>query len=223
MVIKRRKGILILTVGILLVVVAGALFFGNQFLFNRIGEEEKQAINYEVDAITQAIMEDIVIAKAPPEPEATTEETPDAPEAAVSEPAEPDKSTVDVPAGNDKEVANTIAAYENGFAKLKIEGDSIIDRLVVEIKAEYKAMKASDAGKVDLMKLAGSYTGKAKVYEESLDKSVDTLIVNMKEDLLSAGMEDAEAQEYINRLKDEYKKQKDERRKLMLDKAKQYL
>ncbi|GAB1475541.1 hypothetical protein MASR2M70_03730 [Bacillota bacterium] len=219
MVIKRRKGIPILILGILLVVVAGALFFGNQFLFNRIGDEERQAIDYEVDAITQAIMEDIVIARNSG-PESSEEE---GQETVVTEPSEPEKNPADMTARKDAEIAKTIAAYENGLAKLKTEGDSIVDRLVVEIKAEYQAMKASNAGKVDLLKLAGSYTGKAKAYEESLDKSVEALAVKMKEDLLTAGMAEKEAQDYINGIKDEYKKQKDERRKLMLDKAKQYL
>lgn len=219
MVIKRRRGILLLSVGILLVIVAGAFFFGHQLLFNNLGRDEIQAIDYEVDAITQAIMEDIVIAKSS-EPEQTTEE---GPETVVTEPAEAEKNPVGVHVGNEEEIAKTIAAYENGFAKLKAEGDSIVDRLVVEVKAEYQAMKSSGGGKVDLMKLASSYTSKAKAYEGSLDKSVDILITKMNEDLLAAGMDENKAQEYINRLKGEYKKQKEERRKFMLDKAKQYL
>jgi hypothetical protein len=84
-------------------------------------------------------------------------------------------------------------------------------------------MKASGGGKIDLGKLAASYTSKAKAYESGIDSSVNALSAEMKEDLIAAGMDEKEATEYIGRLKEEYKKQKEERRKLMLSKAKEYL
>lgn len=84
-------------------------------------------------------------------------------------------------------------------------------------------MKLSGQGKADLAKLASLYLNKAKAYEAGLDRNVDTLLVAMDEDLQAAGMADDEIKSNIDNLKAEYKNQKDQRRKMLMSKAKEYL
>ena len=181
------------------------------------------AIDQEMDKITQDILEVFRAGKP-------IESSPEGNEAADE--ASSDSTGENTQPGTDLEgeehiqneaIAQTLAAYENGFLKLQQEGNAIVDRLVEGIKSDYKSLLDSGAGKLELAKLASSYTNRAKALESGIDSSVNILTSKMKEDLMRAGMSEGEAQEYISRLKEEYKKQKEERRKLILDKAKEYL
>lgn len=217
-----------MTAGILLIIVAvaGALFFGYQLLFNNLDQEEKAAIDDEVSKITQTIVDGIDSDTTQGSETAETETGEIDGEPVEGEPGTPSQSG-EVPSGqpatNKDEIARIVASYENGFEKLKNEGDTILDRLVKEIKVEYKALKASDGGKVDLGKLASSYSNKAKAYESSLDSSVTILLTKMSKDLNYAGMPDAEINNHIKRLETEYEELKDKRQETMLNKAKEYL
>ena len=215
-----------MTAGILLIIVAGALFFGYQLLFNNLDQEEKAAIDDEVSKITQAIVDEIDSDTTEDSEVAETEIGENDEEPVEGEPATPSQSG-ELPSGQlatkENEIARTVASYENGFEKLKNEGDVILDRLVEEIKVEYKALKASGGGKVDLGKLAISYMNKAKTYEDSLDSSVTILLTKMGKDLNSAGMPDDEINDYIKGLEIEYEELKDNRQDVMLNKAKEYL
>ena len=222
--IKRKRGILFLTAGILIVIVAGAAFFGYQLLFNNLDEGTKAVIHEEVGEITMAIIDEIKAGNIAQNPEPGTVQDGPASSKDGAQPSEQnEKGSNDQPGAKEDEIAHIIASYENGFEKLKDEGNAILDRLIIELKADYQAMKASGGGKIDLGKLAASYTSKAKAYESDIDSSVNALSAEMKQDLIAAGMDEKEAAEYIGRLKEEYKKQKEERRKLMLSKAKEYL
>ena len=231
MAIKRKKGIFFLTAGILLVIIAGAAFFGYQLLFTSLGQEEKAVIDDEVGKITQAIVDEILNSDTTQDStqdsetagtetgedgDTSAEEVPQTPSQSVEEPNVQSEAKED-------QIARVIATYENGFEKLNNEGDTILDRLVEEIKADYKALKAAGGGKVDLIKLGVSYTNKAKAYESSLDSSVTLLLTNMQEDLRSAGMPDREVKDYIKGLEAEYTEIKEKRQSLMFDKAKEYL
>ncbi len=220
---KSRKPIVFLAV--LLIIIAAVALIGYKMLFNSVDPEEKVAIGQEMDKITQDILEGIQGGINPVESSPTGNE-------AAGE-ASSDSSGENTQLDTDSEgeehtpkneaVAQTLAAYENGFLKLQQEGNAIVDRLVEGIKSDYKSLLDSGAGKLELAKLASSYTNRAKALESGIDSSVNILTSKMKEDLMRAGMSEGEAQEYISRLKEEYKKQKEERRKLILDKAKEYL
>ncbi len=203
---RKRKNKFFITLGIAVVIIAAVTFLGHQLLFNSIDQEEKDAISEEVDKITQAIVDEIE----------------------SDDQNQPEGETVSENEGNansakDGEISRIIASYENGFERLKGEGNSIVDRMITEVKEEYRAMKSSGGGKVDLTKLATAYTNRSKAYEDGLDSTLDVLIVRMEGDLKAAGMDKEKIQDYISRIKTEYKEQKDERRKLLLDKAKEYL
>lgn len=226
MTIKRKKGI-VLTAGILLVIIAGAAFFGYQMLFNNLGNDEKAVIDDEVERITQAIIDEILNSDTNQNPGVAGTETEEdgdtSTEGILPPPSQNGEGSGGVSQAKEDEIARVIATYENGFVKLKNEGDAILDRLVEEIKAEYKALKASGVGKVDLLKLGTSYTNKAKAYESGLDASVTLLLAKMGEDLRSAGMSDTEVKDYVKRLEAEYAEMKEKRQDLMFDKAKEYL
>ena len=224
MALKRKRGMLFLTAGILIVVVAGAAFFGYQLLFNNLDEGTKAVIHEEVGEITMAIIDEIKAGNIAQNPGlGTVQDEPASSKDGTQPPEQNETGSDEQPGAKEDGIARIIASYENGFERLKDEGNAILDRLITELKAEYKAMKASGGGKIDLGKLAASYTSKAKAYESGIDSSVNALSAEMKEDLIAAGMDEKEAAEYIDRLKEEYKKQKEERRKLMLSKAKEYL
>ncbi len=224
MALKRKRGILFLTAGILIVVVAGAAFFGYQLLFNNLDEGTKAVIHEEVGEITMAIIDEIKAGNIAQNPGlGTVEDEPAHSKDGAQPPEQNETGSDEQPGAKEDGIARIIASYENGFERLKDEGNAILDRLITELKAEYKVMKTSGGGKIDLGKLAASYTSKAKAYESGIDSSVNALSAEMKEDLIAAGMDEKEAAEYIDRLKEEYKKQKEERRKLMLSKAKEYL
>jgi len=220
---KSRKPIVFLAV--LLIIIVAVALIGYKMLFNSVDPEEKVAIDQEMDKITQDILEGIQGGIKP------IESSPEGNEAADE--ASSDSTGENTQPGTDLEgeehiqkneaIAQTLAAYENGFLKLQQEGNAIVDRLVEGIKSDYKSLLDSGAGKLELAKLASSYTNRAKALESGIDSSVNILTSKMKEDLMRAGMSEGEAQEYISRLKEEYKKQKEERRKLILDKAKEYL
>jgi len=221
---KRKHRIFFLTVSILAVVIAGAAFFGYQLLFNNLDEGTKAVIHEEVGEITMAIIDEIKAGNIAQNPgPVTVQDEPASSKDGTQPPEQNEKGSNEQPGAKEDEIARIIASYENGFERLKDEGNAILDRLITELKAEYKVMKTSGGGKIDLGKLAASYTSKAKAYESGIDSSVNALSAEMKEDLIAAGMDEKEAAEYIDRLKEEYKKQKEERRKLMLSKAKEYL
>ena len=223
-VLKKKKRVVI-TLLIILILLLAAVYGGYQLFFGSVDPDEKAAIDQEIDKVTQHILEGVQSGINPPESSLPEEEpgheTEDPTTGKNQQPGTGQE--VNDPAQKNEAISNTTAVYENGFTKLQSEGNAIVDRLIAGIKADYKSAQASDASKLELAKLASSYTNRAKALESGIDSSVNILASKMKEDLQAAGMAEAEAQGYINRLKDEYKEQKDERRKLIVDKAKEYL
>ncbi|MFA5635859.1 MAG: hypothetical protein WC977_08130 [Anaerovoracaceae bacterium] len=223
--VKKKSKKLIIIVTVLFMVIVVATFIGYETLFNSIDPDEKASIDQEMDKITQEILERIKEGSNSP---GATQPGANAEDGVISDPPEGNEQIgtdqgVEKTEKQKEAIAETIAAYENGFQRLQQEGNAIVDRLVAGIKADYQSVQAAGEGKLELAKLASSYSNRAKALESGIDSSVNTLTFKMKEDLLTAGMPEGEVQEYINHLKEEYKKQKDERRKLILDKAKEYL
>lgn len=225
MVGAKKKTRVVVTLLIILILLVVAVYGGYQLLFGSIDPDEKAAIDQEIDKVTQEILKGIESGINSPQSllpeEELGHETGD-PTTGENQQLGTGQEAKD-PAQENEAISNTIAVYENGFSKLQSEGNAIVDRLIAGIKADYKSLQASEARKSELAKLATSYSNRAKALESGIDSSVNVLVSKMEEDLLAAGMGEAEAQGYINRLKDEYKKQKDERRKLIVDKAKEYL
>lgn len=219
---KRKTRIFILSVCILLVLIAAVAFFGHQLLFNNLDQDEKAAIDDEVGKITQSIVEEILNSDTDYFSETagtdSGENAEGSPQTSQSE-GEPNSQ----PDSKEDRIASVIAKYENGFEKLKREADAILARLVEEIKADYKALKASGGGKTDLIRLGASYTNKVNAYESSFDSGVTLLLSKMGEDLRAAGMPEGEVKDYIRRVEAEYKEIKEKRQAQMLDKAKEYL
>lgn len=205
---KKTKIFVILILAAIAIGSAG--FLSHQLFFKSLSPQEKAKIDDEIDRITQGILEEIE------NDSALCQE-----EAGAGEPFDGEKSEIDeLP--KDK-VCEIMASYQNGFARLQDEGNAIVDRLILGIKADYRDLKAENAGKLELAKLASSYMNRAKALESGMDSSISVLSLKMNEDLVAAGMEEKDVKDYIDKIKDEYKKQKEERRKLLLSKAKEYL
>ena len=222
---KKKSKKPIIVIAVLFIGIAVAVLIGYAVLFNSIDADEKAVIDEEMGRITQDILDEI-------QGRSQTSELPPLQNGAAngeaSAPPSEGQSSGTGQEGNSSVqkngvIAETVAAYENGFSKLQNEGNAIVDRLVEGAKADYKSLQASGAGKLELGKLASSYTNRAKAMESSIDSSVQIVIDKMSDDLKAAGMTEADVNSYIKQIEEQYKKTKEERRKQILDEAKRYL
>ena len=164
----------------------------------------------EVGAVLARIGDGTGAASAPSAPApAATEEAP----AAAPEPPVPDPARIQT----------VVSSYEAGFAKLQAQGNSVIDGLIADAKAEYIALKESGAGKSAILNLAVSYMGKATAMEKEVDAGFTALLSGLSSELKAAGMAEKEIAAYVSELQAAYKVEKDARRNALLDKAKSYL
>ena len=212
---KRKKAALILVV--VLIVFGAGIFVGYQLLFNHIDPEEETAINTEVDAITESILDDIE------EAEAEGETTISGEGESVIEPGttEVEGQNEEAPVVSEKD--RILSLYSAGFEKLQTEGNAIIDRLVAGIKTDYEALLAEGAGKTAYAQLAASYTNRANAYEKGVDSSVDALLSAMKEDLAEAGVAESEIAACVADYEAEYEAQKAPRQEKIFARAKEFL
>lgn len=212
---KRKLKKPLIIIALLVVAIASGAFIGYQVMFRGIDPDIKAEIDQEMDDITKDVLESIH-GSMDSSAEGNEGEEPSG-EGVTGSGQEGSNSY------EDKKISNVLAAYEGGFEKLEGEGNSIVVRLLDAAKADYKTMKENGAGKIELAKIATSYINRANVMEAGMDSSVEMLTTKMKEDLVAAGMDEKEAKEVVAQAKSEYKKQKEERRKTLLSKAKEYL
>ncbi len=214
--VKRKKPtkiILLITV----IMLAAAAFVGYRLLFGNIDPEEKAAIDREVNQITQDILEEIQQEK--PSENATPIDT----QKETREESPENHPDQVLPGEKQEAIEKVMSAYEKGFGKLQKEGNAIVDRLITAIKSDYMTLKESGAGKTELARLAASYTNRVKAMEGGMDSSFNLLLTKMGEDLKSAGMAEEEVSSHLQKIKEAYNKLKEERRSLVLEKAKEYL
>lgn len=194
---------------------------GYKAFFGGIDSEYKEQISQEMESITK----DIVAELNP------TQETPEttAPEENPEEAAPPTQPAPPAPAPPEPVVPDPVriqavkSSYEAGLAKLQTQGNSVIDGLIGDAKVEYAALRASGAGKTELLNLAVAYMGKATAMEKEVDAGFNTLVAGLTAELKAAGMAEAEISAYAAQIQAAYKIEKDARRRALLDKAKAYL
>jgi len=221
MTVSRSKVIL----GILTVFVAVAAFLGYngyKAFFGGIDSDYKEQISREMESITEDILAELnpqEAASEEPAPESGT----GSPEAPPAQPAPPVPTPPEPALPDPARIQAVIDSYEGGFAKLQAQGNSVIDGLIGDAKAEYEALRASGAGKTELLNLAVSYMGKATAMEKEVDAGFNALVSGVSAELKAAGMSGEEIAAYVAELQAAYKTEKDARRNALLDKAKSYL
>ena len=218
------RGKLIALIIIVLVVIFGFLGYkGYQYLFGGLSLQDKEEITEEVGEITQDIMDgihadsDIPDAQPPSDSEGENNgDTPPAP------PQSPDDQEQPLPPDPEK-MTEIKATYQAGLLTLQEEANSMVDRLIEGVKADYTALKASGAGKTAFLELAVVYMQKANAMEAEIDAAFTLILSNMKTELGNAGMAEEEISAYADQLKTEYENQKDARSAAIMNKAQEYL
>ncbi len=84
-------------------------------------------------------------------------------------------------------------------------------------------MKESGAGKSAILDLAMSYMGKANAVEKEIDAGFNSIVSSLSSELSLASLPKADIDAYVAEIQAAYKSQKDQRRNIILDKAKNYL
>ncbi len=215
---RSRIVFLILTV---FVAIAGFLGYnGYKAFFGGIDSDYKAQISQEMTVITGDILAELEAPAA--EEAAVTEQAPSAPQPQPG-PSVPEPAAPEPPAADPARIQRVVSTYEAGFAKLQAQGNSVIDGLIADAKAEYSALKESGAGKSAILNLAISYMGKATAMEKEVDAGFTVLLSGLSSELKAAGMSEEDIAVYVADLQAAYKIEKDARRNALLDKAKSYL
>lgn len=205
---RRKKKLYILISILIIIVIVGIAAY--QLLFNNLDEESKAEINAEFQQITEDILDEIVSEKDIGAGNTQTNKDDNSKGRADGNPEK----------GQQKQI---VALYEKGFEKLETQGNAIVDNLIDSIKDDYSELKSAGASKKELMKLATSYTNRAKALESGMDSSIKVLLNNLKSDLEAAGLTDKEIESIIENYKNQYEAKKESRRNSILEKAKHYL
>ena len=218
------RGKLIALIIIILVVILGFLGYkGYQYLFGGLSLQDKEEITEEVGEITQDIMDGIHaesdIPDAEPPSDSEGENDNDTPSAPPQNPDDQEQPTVPDP----EKMIEIKATYQAGLLTLQEEANSMVDRLIEGVKADYAALKASGAGKTDFLELAVVYMQKANAMETEIDAAFALILSNMKAELETAGMAEEEIKVYADQLETEYENQKSARSKAIMNKAQEYL
>ncbi|HPF19699.1 MAG: hypothetical protein GXY56_08725 [Clostridiales bacterium] len=192
---------------------------GYKAFFGGIDSDYKEQISREMESITENIRQELDLPEQIPAEPVPVPET-ESPETPPAQPAPPEPAPI---APDPDRIQAIIHSYEGGLATLQTQGNSVIDGLIGDAKADYQALVASGAGKTELLNLAVSYMGKATAMEKEVDAGFNALMTGLSEELKAAGMPKEEIDAYVAELKAAYKIEKDGRRKALLDKAKSYL
>ena len=108
------------------------------------------------------------------------------------------------------------AAYSQVLNRQKQEAFSRLESLVAQAKADWAALGDGGDRAVKKAALIFEYLAKAEVLEEQTDASFGSLMSKMQEQLENA---EIDSSEIIAQYKAEYKRMKEENRKLLMDKA----
>lgn len=219
-----RSRVISLIVIVFLAVGSFLGYKGYKAFFGGIDSEYKEQISQELESITKDIVAELNPQEETPEttaPEENPEET--TPPAQPAQPAPPAPAPQTPPAPDPVRIQTVKSSYEAGLVKLQTQGNTVIDGLIGDAKAEYAALRAAGAGKTELLNLAVSYMGKATAMEKEVDAGFNALVAGLTTELKAAGMAEPDISAYAAQLQAAYKVEKDARRNALLDKAKSYL
>lgn len=208
---------------LIFVIVAGFLIYsGYKYFFGSINSEYQLAAIRDIKEITDNIDTEIEHLHDEEEQisqDAEIEEKKDIYASEETAGVEPTSSAAPDPQKTEA-IKNV---YEKGLLQLQEQANSAVDVLLANAKSEYIALKEAGAGKSAVLDLALSYMGKANAMEKEVDAGFNSIISSLSSELALASVPKADIETYIAGLRSSYKNQKDQRRNIILDKAKNYL
>ena len=217
-----RSYIIRIIILIFVIVIGFLIYSGYKYFFGGINSEYQLAAIRDIKEITDNI--DTEIENLHDEEEQISQNIENEKNNAAPLP----KQTLDVeptpPAEpNPQKIEAIKSVYEKGLLQLQGQANSAVDALLANAKSEYIALNKSGAGKSAILDLALSYMGKANAVEKEIDAGFNSIISNLSSELSSVSVPKADIDAYIAELRAVYKNQKDQRRAIILDKAKKYL
>jgi len=198
---------------------------GYWYLFGNVDEQIQNQVDQQIGQISGQIQENIQAEKEQLSAEETKgkEEEP-APErpsdveapSKQEEPTEtkPEKGKLSeeaasvITSGTESlttKTAGLVNIYYKGMKGLETEGNSIVDQLLSNAKADYKRVTESSGGKEELLSLAKAYSNQASAMESGMDASVEGLLAELKKDMLDEGAPKDDVDQIISQLRNEYK------------------
>ena len=212
--VSRRRVLAV----ILIVFTGTAAFLGyNAYkaFFGGIDSDYKLQISKEIEDINREIDEGLL------QPDGSAD--PDGDDGSAGEPVDPPPAPPAPPAPDAVRIESVKNAYESGIRKLQDQGNSVVNGLIADAKAEYAALRKAGGGKSAVLNLAVSYMGKATAMEKEIDAGFNALLSGMSAELAAAGMPQAEIDGYVSGIKEAYRVEKETRRNALMDRAKEYL
>lgn len=212
--VSRRRVLAV----ILIVFTGTAAFLGyNAYkaFFGGIDSDYKLQISKEIEDINREIGEGLL------QPDGSA--NPDGDDGSAGEPVDPTPAPPAPPSPDAVRIESVKNAYESGIRKLQDQGNSVVNGLIADAKAEYAALRKAGGGKSAVLNLAVSYMGKATAMEKEIDAGFNALLSGMSAELAAAGMPQAEIDGYVSGIKEAYRVEKDTRRNALMDRAKEYL
>ena len=212
--VSRRRVLAV----ILIVFTGTAAFLGyNAYkaFFGGIDSDYKLQISKEIEDISREIGEGLL------QPDGSAD--PDGDDGSAGEPVDPPPAPPAPPAPDAVRIESVKNAYESGIRKLQDQGNSVVNGLIADAKAEYAALRKAGGGKSAVLNLAVSYMGKATAMEKEIDAGFNALLSGMSAELAAAGMPQAEIDGYVSGIKEAYRVEKETRRNALMDRAKEYL
>lgn len=221
---KKKIGIGLLSLVVLVALIGAG---GYWYLFGDVDEEIKNQVDQELGAISGQIQENIQAEKEQlsaeeikgkveePAPEQPSDvETPTKPEEPTETKLEKGQLSEEaasvITSGTESlttKTAGLVNIYYKGMKGLEIEGNSIVDQLLSNAKADYKRVTES-GGKEELLSLAKAYSNQASAMESGMDASVEGLLAELKKDMLDEGAPKDDVDQIISQLRNEYKTKK---------------
>jgi len=216
-----RSNVIKLIVLIFIIAIRYFAYSGYKYFFSDINSEYQLAAIRDIKEITDIIdaeIEDLQNEEGMAQQDAEDKVLGDIPSA-----QKPDAPLIVSTAPDPQKIAAVKSVYEKGLLQLQEQGNAMVDGLLTSVKGEYAALKASGAGKSAILDLALSYMGRASAMEREIDAGFNAMISNLSSELSAVHMPEKEIVAYTTALQASYKSQKDQRRNIILDKAKSYL